>query len=202
MAAAFDPFQDAYMENPSEFVRWAREEQPVFYSPKWITGWSRATRRSKIFSATRSHSAPPMCLNHSANARLKRPTSQAIQLWDEPYAGQRRRTRTYGAPSRLDGPFTPEHLREHEPMVRRWSPRPSMLHRRRRVDLMKKLLWDVPFSVALHFLASTTTPIARPCIGFRWRIPSMPLPSPARGAKHRGAYCGPISAVSGEVLAK
>src|SRR5699024_869986 len=36
---SFDPFQDAYMENPSEFVRWAREQKPIFYSPKldyWV----------------------------------------------------------------------------------------------------------------------------------------------------------------------
>src|SRR5690606_27817776 len=38
-AHAFDPFQDAYIVNPSEYVRWAREQLPVFYSPEldyWV----------------------------------------------------------------------------------------------------------------------------------------------------------------------
>lgn len=38
-AAAFDPFDDGYQQDPPEYVRWAREREPVFYSPKlgyWI----------------------------------------------------------------------------------------------------------------------------------------------------------------------
>jgi cytochrome P450 len=38
-AGAFDPFEPAYMQDPPEYVRWAREQEPVFYSPKlgyWV----------------------------------------------------------------------------------------------------------------------------------------------------------------------
>jgi cytochrome P450 len=38
-AAEFDPFEDAYQQDPPEYVRWAREQEPVFYSPKlgyWV----------------------------------------------------------------------------------------------------------------------------------------------------------------------
>src|SRR5471032_1070644 len=38
-AAAFDPFDDGYQQDPPEYVRWAREQEPVFYSPKleyWV----------------------------------------------------------------------------------------------------------------------------------------------------------------------
>jgi cytochrome P450 len=38
-AAAFDPFADGYQQDPPEYVRWAREQEPVFYSPKlgyWV----------------------------------------------------------------------------------------------------------------------------------------------------------------------
>ena len=38
-AAEFDPFEDGYQQDPPEYVRWAREQEPVFYSPKlgyWV----------------------------------------------------------------------------------------------------------------------------------------------------------------------
>ena len=38
-AAEFDPFGDGYQQDPPEYVRWAREQEPVFYSPKlgyWV----------------------------------------------------------------------------------------------------------------------------------------------------------------------
>src|SRR5690606_24350006 len=38
-AAEFDPFGDGYQQDPPEYVRWAREKEPIFYSPKlgyWV----------------------------------------------------------------------------------------------------------------------------------------------------------------------
>src|SRR5574343_691863 len=38
-AAAFDPFEDGYQQDPPEYVRWAREQEPIFFSPKlgyWV----------------------------------------------------------------------------------------------------------------------------------------------------------------------
>ncbi len=38
-AAGFDPFEDGYQPDPPEYVRWAREQEPIFYSPKlgyWV----------------------------------------------------------------------------------------------------------------------------------------------------------------------
>jgi len=32
-AARFDPFATAYQQDPAGSLRWAREEEPVFYSP-------------------------------------------------------------------------------------------------------------------------------------------------------------------------
>ena len=29
-ANAFDPFEPAYMEDPAEYLRWAREQSPIF----------------------------------------------------------------------------------------------------------------------------------------------------------------------------
>ena len=38
-AAEFDPFGDGYQQDPPEYVRWAREQEPVFWSPQlgyWV----------------------------------------------------------------------------------------------------------------------------------------------------------------------
>ena len=38
-AADFDPFEDGYQQDPPEYVRWAREKEPIFWSPKlgyWV----------------------------------------------------------------------------------------------------------------------------------------------------------------------
>ena len=38
-AAAFNPFEPAYMRDPAQYLRWAREQEPVFWSPQlgyWV----------------------------------------------------------------------------------------------------------------------------------------------------------------------
>lgn len=38
-ATAFDPFSDGYQQDPADYTRWARDEEPVFWSPElgyWI----------------------------------------------------------------------------------------------------------------------------------------------------------------------
>ena len=153
-AAAFDPFQDPFMENPSEFVRWAREQAPVFYSPKldyWVVTRYQAIKdifRDPITfspSNTLESLAPP---SEEANAILKSygyAMNRTLVNEDEPVHMARRRV--------LMAPFTPDHLREHEPMVRRLVTEAiDRFIDDGEADLFKKLLWAVPFSVALHFL--------------------------------------------------
>ena len=31
-AAEFDPFEDAYQQDPPDYVRWSRDQEPVFFS--------------------------------------------------------------------------------------------------------------------------------------------------------------------------
>ena len=33
------PFEPAYMQAPGEYLRWAREQEPVFSARSWATGW-------------------------------------------------------------------------------------------------------------------------------------------------------------------
>ena len=38
-AADFDPFEEGYQQDPPDYVRWSREEEPIFFSPKlgyWV----------------------------------------------------------------------------------------------------------------------------------------------------------------------
>lgn len=153
-AAQFDPFQDAYMENPSEFVRWAREEKPVFYSPKldyWVVTRYQAIKdifRDPITFSPSNVLEPVGKPSDEAAAILKQydyKMNRTLVNEDEPAHMARRRV--------LMEPFTPEHLRPQEPMVRRLVTEAiDSFIDDGRVDLMDKLLWDVPFSVALHFL--------------------------------------------------
>lgn len=153
-AAQFDPFQDAYMENPSEFVRWAREQKPIFYSPKldyWVVTRYQAIKdifRDPItFSA--SNVLEPVGEPSDEAANILKQYGYAMNRTlvneDEPAHMARRRV--------LMEPFTPEHLRKQEPMVRQLVTQAiDSFVDDGRADLMQKLLWDVPFSVALHFL--------------------------------------------------
>ncbi|GAB2900535.1 cytochrome P450/oxidoreductase [Paralcaligenes sp. KSB-10] len=153
-AADFDPFQDAYMENPSEFIRWAREKEPVFYSPKldyWVVTRYQAIKnifRDPITFSPSNVLEPIEPLSNEAAAILKHygyAMNRTLVNEDEPAHMARRRV--------LMAPFTPEHLKQHEPMVRRLVTEAiDQFMDEGHVDLFQKLLWDVPFSVALHFL--------------------------------------------------
>lgn len=142
------------MEAPSEFVRWAREQAPVFYSPKM--GYWVVTRYDSIKEIFRDpHTFSPSIVLEPVGD-VPDEFGQILDSYgysfnrtlvneDEPAHMARRRV--------LMAPFTPEHLREHEPMVRRLVREAiDQFIDAGHVDLFQELLWDVPFSVALNFL--------------------------------------------------
>lgn len=153
-AEAFDPFQDAYMANPSEFVRWAREQLPIFYSPRldyWVV--TRYATIKDIFRDPVTFSPsnvlepvePPAPEVADILKQYDYRMSRTLVNEDEPIHMARRRV--------LMEPFTPEHLREHEPMVRQLvNDAIDGFIDDGKADLVRQLCWDVPFSVALHFL--------------------------------------------------
>ncbi|TAN28044.1 MAG: cytochrome P450 [Castellaniella sp.] len=153
-AESFDPFTDAFMENPSESIRWAREQAPIFYSPK--IGYWVVTRYQTIKDIFRDIHAfsPSIALeslaapSEEANAILESygyALNRTLVNEDEPIHMARRRA--------LMAPFTPEHLHKQEPMVRRLvTEAVDRFINDGQVDLFKNLCWAVPFTVALHFL--------------------------------------------------
>ncbi len=153
-AAEFDPFGDGYQQDPPEYVRWARDQEPVFYSPQ--LGYWVVTRYDDIKAIFRDNItfSPSIALEKitptgpEANAVLASygyAMNRTLVNEDEPAHMPRRRV--------LMDPFTPEELKHHEPMVRRLTREyVDRFIDDGRADLVDQMLWEVPLTVALHFL--------------------------------------------------
>lgn len=153
-AAGFDPFSDGYQQDPPDYVRWSRNEEPVFYSPR--LGYWVVTRFADIKAIFRDNLtfSPSIALEKitptgpEANAVLERygfALNRTLVNEDEPAHMPRRRA--------LMEPFTPEQLKDHEPLVRELTR--QYIDRfidDGRADLVDQMLWEVPLTVALHFL--------------------------------------------------
>ena len=153
-AAAFDPFSDGYQQDPPDYVRWSRHEEPVFYSPQ--LGYWVVTRFDDIKAIFRDNLtfSPSIALEKitptgaEANAVLAQygfALNRTLVNEDEPAHMPRRRV--------LMAPFTPDHLKHHEPLVRQLAR--DYVDRfidEGRADLVDQMLWEVPLTVALHFL--------------------------------------------------
>ncbi len=91
-AAAFNPFEPAYMQAPAEYLRWAREQEPVFFSPQ--LGYWVVTRYEDVKAVFRDNLlfSPSIALekNHPGHARGDVHPA-ALRLCDEPHHGQRGR---------------------------------------------------------------------------------------------------------------
>ena len=153
-AAEFDPFEDAYQQDPPEYVRWAREQEPIFYSPK--LGYWVVTRYADIKAIFRDNItfSPSIALekitptSQEANdvlASYNYAMNRTLVNEDEPAHMARRRV--------LMEPFTPEALKHHEPMVRQVTrDYVDRFINDGKADLVDQMLWEVPLTIALHFL--------------------------------------------------
>ena len=118
-AGSFDAFGDAYRLDPPEALRWSRDQEPVFYSPKlgyWVVSRyddvKAVFRDNILFSPSialeKITPSPPEAAeilekyNYAMNRTLVNE--------DEPAHMERRRL--------LMEDFLPEHLEQHAPMIR------------------------------------------------------------------------------------
>lgn len=153
-AAAFDPFEGPYQADPGDALKWAREEEPVFYSPElgyWVVtryeDVKAVFRDPVLFSASialeKITPAPPQ-----AQEILKKygyAMERTMVNEDEPWHMERRRL--------LMDAFLPENLARHEPMVRRLARQyMDRFIDRGRADLVADIFYEIPLTVALHFL--------------------------------------------------
>ncbi|TQE98836.1 MAG: cytochrome P450 [Spiribacter salinus] len=153
-AASFDPFETPYQVDPAEALRWSRNEEPVFYSPKlgyWVVSRyddvKHVFRDNKVFSPSIAlEKITPV--SQEAEDTLKRynfALNRTLVNEDEPIHMERRRA--------LMESFEPEELAKHEPMVRRLTR--EYVNRfidQGKADLVDEMLWEIPLTVALHFL--------------------------------------------------
>lgn len=153
-AAAFTPFGDEYQHDPGAALAWAREEEPVFYSPE--LGYWVVTRYDDVKAVFRDN------LTFSPSIALEKitPTIQeadevlrsygyamnrTLVNEDEPEHMPRRRV--------LMAPFTAPALVEREGMVRRMArDAVDAFVDDGEVDLVTEMLYQVPLTVAMRFL--------------------------------------------------
>lgn len=153
-AAAFDPFDRPYQLDPAEALRWSREEEPVFYSPKlgyWVV--SRYDDVKAVFRDNITFS-PSIALEKITPAPKEAEEilkgygyklNRTLVNEDEPDHMERRRA--------LLESFTPENLARHEPMIRDLTRRAvDRIIDRGEADLVEDVFWEIPLVVGLHFL--------------------------------------------------
>jgi cytochrome P450/ferredoxin-NADP reductase len=150
----FDMFDGPYQLDPAEALRWSRQQEPVFFAPKlgyWVV--SRYEHVKAVFRDNVTFS-PSVALekmtptSDAANAVLARygyAMNRTLVNEDEPAHMARRRA--------LMRSFEPAELAHHEAMVRRLTR--TYVDRfidRGGADLVDDMLWEIPLTVALHFL--------------------------------------------------
>lgn len=153
-AAAFDPFSEPYQLDPADYLRWATEEEPVFFSP--LLGYWVVTRYDDIKAIFRDNLtfSPANVLEKitptipEAEEVLRQydyAMNRTLVNEDEPAHMPRRRA--------LMKPFTPEELVRHEEMVRRLAREAvDSFINDGRADLVTQMLHTVPLTVAMNFL--------------------------------------------------
>jgi cytochrome P450/ferredoxin-NADP reductase len=153
-AAEFNPFSEEYQQNPAALLQWARDAEPVFYSPEM--GYWVVTRYDDVKAIFRDNIlySPSIALE-----KITPPIAQAAEILkgygyamnrtmvneDEPDHMERRRL--------LMGAFLPEELAKHEPAVRALTTQTiDRFIDQGRADLVAEMFYEVPLNIALHFL--------------------------------------------------
>ncbi len=153
-ATAFDPFDEPYQRDPAASLEWSRREEPVFFSA--ALGYWIVTRYDDVKTVFRDNRvfSPSIALekitptSEEANAVLRKydfGLGRTLVNEDEPTHMAKRRAHL--------APFTPRELAHHEPMVRRLTREyVDRFVDQGKVDLVDEMLWEIPLTIALHFL--------------------------------------------------
>lgn len=154
LAEDWDPFDAPYQHDPAEALRWSRDEAPVFFAPK--LGYWVVTRYDDVKAVFRDNItfSPSVALEKltpfspEAEAILRAhgyAMNRTLVNEDEPAHMPRRRA--------LQHSFEPPELAHHAPMVRRLAG--EFMDRfiaRGEANLVNEMLYEIPLTVALHFL--------------------------------------------------
>ena len=153
-AAAFNPFEGAYQIDPAEALRWAREDEPVFYSPElgyWVVARYEDVKSvfrdpilfSPAIALEKITPAPPEAMEILKKHGFAMERTMVNE--DEPQHMERRRL--------LLNAFLPEALAQHEDAIRRLTRQyMDRFIDRGQADLVADIFREIPMAVALHFL--------------------------------------------------
>ncbi|HTK60809.1 MAG TPA: cytochrome P450 [Pseudonocardia sp.] len=155
LAESFDPFTEPYLDDPYAFWRIAREQAPVFYSPRldyWIV--SRFDDVREVFQDTDTYSASisitplkqlcPAAVNELVKAEMEMGPSLVNE--DPPSHAQRR-------PHVRNALVAPRRIEAVKPRIRELADRYiSRFVRRGHADLVADFAWDIPALVALAIM--------------------------------------------------
>ena len=151
-AADFNPFEGPYQLDPAEALRWSRDEAPVFFAPSSATGWSPATTTSRRSSATTSRSRRRSRSRRSRPPARGRGDPEGARLRDEPHPRERGRARAHAASPRTDAPFGPGSSPTTPRWCAGWPARTSTASSTGPGRPRRRMLYEMPLTVALHFL--------------------------------------------------
>ncbi len=153
-AMSFDPFGADYQADPALALKWARDQEPVFYSTE--LGYWIVTKYDDVKAVFRDNIlfSPSVALEkitpagNEAQAILSRygfNMQRTMVNEDEPDHMERRRL--------LLDDFLPANLEKHEATVRSLTRKyMDRFVDRGHADLVADIFYDIPLTVALHFL--------------------------------------------------
>ena len=153
-SAAFNPFEPDYIRAPGEYLRWAREQEPVFWSPQ--LGYWVISRYEDVKAVFRDNIlfSPSIALEKITPATPE--VAEILEGYgfamkrtmvneDEPEHMARRRL--------LMDAFLPERLLDFEPLVRKLTRQyMDRFVDLGRADLVGQMFHDIPLHIALKFL--------------------------------------------------
>ncbi|ODT11567.1 MAG: cytochrome [Microbacterium sp. SCN 70-18] len=153
-AAAFNPFTGPYQADPATSLSWARESEPVFFSPEinyWVV--TRYDDCKQVFREFKNFSAV------NTLYPFKEPTAEiagilgdygfvdmpGLSSMDPPAHREARKVNSV--------PFLPENIGYLEPRIREIITRYiDQILEKDQADLVADVFWDVPAIVALIFM--------------------------------------------------
>lgn len=151
---SFDMFAQAYQTDPADSLKDFREQLPIFYSEKmgyWIVtrydDVKEIFRDPIVFSACNAlEKLTPSCPESlKILEKYEYGMNRTLVNEDEPVHMERRRA--------LMDAFTPQNLEPHRLFVKNLvKEKVDQFIHKGRADLVQEMLWEVPLTVALHFL--------------------------------------------------
>ena len=150
----FDPFVNPYLANPQAWLKQAREDEPVFYSPELnayvVTRYTdiQAVMRDTDTFSPRNVLEPVTGLYPTSIAKLvdmQIGNGPILVNEDEPIHMERRR--------RLSGHFLPEWAARLEPWIRNLvTGYLDGFVQKGQADIVKDLVWEIPALVAFKLM--------------------------------------------------